>query len=558
MTDKKKKLFSILIILGLIFVCAISCVKTLVQEFNVDEQYAIVLGYRMASGESMFLDLWEPHQTSGFVCAFFIKIYMLLFKTTEGLVIYLRILGLLMQVAVSAFVYNVFKKTTSKMVGFYIALTVFALQPKGIQIAEFSNLFIWSMLCTMLCFYSIYMKPDKYKKYAILAGVFVCVSVLCYPSYLIVVPFYAIAMYKLFIKKGHAINVFFLGTCAIIGVGYVSYFLIDMSLEEFLFGIKQMMTDGAHSSSNLEKLLFYLKELKFILLPTIPCVLFSWGLFKILKRKNVLDSKTDKFVFICIITVILTCIYQAFMWMNPNNGVYLHTPLAFYFVAYMLGIKCLKKEKALKWIFYIPTAVAFVAAMLLTNTGIRVTGSYLLPGILAVLAVLNDREAKKEYKCSGGIKLVVLLTFMGLLLFQRTYLVCETHGYKADILYVKQKALSGPALNVYCGWLDGTKYNEAAQVMTKYVKEDDAVLCVTANTLWYLLGECQISNYSTISTPTFDERLYEYWELHPEKYPDVVIIDKDYCKSEYIDVNEFLKIEEVLYSSEFIDVCRVE
>ena len=146
MTDKKKRIFNILIIVGLIFVCAISCVKTLFQEFNVDEQYAIVLGYRMASGESMFIDLWEPHQTSGFVCAFFIKLYLLLFKTTEGLVIYLRILGILMQVSVSVFSYNVFKKTTSKMVSLYLAIAVFALQPKGIQIAEFSNLFIWSML----------------------------------------------------------------------------------------------------------------------------------------------------------------------------------------------------------------------------------------------------------------------------------------------------------------------------------------------------------------------------------------------------------------------------
>jgi len=156
MIDKKKKIFHILIVLGLIFVCAISCVKTLIQEFNVDEQYALVLGYRMASGERMFLDLWEPHQTSGFVCAFLVKIYMQVLGTTEGLVIYLRIMGILMQVAVSTFVYKVFRHKTGKMVSFYLAVAVFALQPKGIQVAEFSNLFIWSMLCTMLCFYSIY------------------------------------------------------------------------------------------------------------------------------------------------------------------------------------------------------------------------------------------------------------------------------------------------------------------------------------------------------------------------------------------------------------------
>ena len=201
MKEKRKSVVGILVVLGVLGICAISCIKTLFQEFNVDEQYAIVLGYRIASGERMFLDLWEPHQTSGFVCAFLIKLYMMIFGTTEGIVIYLRLIGIFLQVAVSAFVYNAFKKGTSKMVSFYLAVIVFALQPKGIQVAEFSNLFIWSVLCTMLCFYSICTTPDKYKRYSVMAAVFVCVSVLCYPSYLIVVPIYVIGIYKIFTKQ---------------------------------------------------------------------------------------------------------------------------------------------------------------------------------------------------------------------------------------------------------------------------------------------------------------------------------------------------------------------
>ena len=34
-----------------------------------------------------------------------------------------------------------------------------------------------------------------------------------------------------------------------------------------------------------------------------------------------------------------------------------------------------------------------------------------------------------------------------------------------------------------------------------------------------------ICNYSTISTPTYDERLWEYWRKNPERLPELVICD---------------------------------
>ena len=46
---------------------------------------------------------------------------------------------------------------------------------------------------------------------------------------------------------------------------------------------------------------------------------------------------------------------------------------------------------------------------------------------------------------------------------------------------------------------------------------------VGVETLTYLQGEYKISNFSTISTPSMDERLFEYWEVFPEKYPEYIV-----------------------------------
>lgn len=74
------------------------------------------------------------------------------------------------------------------------------------------------------------------------------------------------------------------------------------------------------------------------------------------------------------------------------------------------------------------------------------------------------------------------------------------------------------------------------------------------STIGYLYGDTEISAASTISTPTYDESLLDYWEKNPEKYPNVVIVDcwygslnvpqdswimqwleNDFCPSSYAD-----------------------
>jgi hypothetical protein len=45
------------------------------------------------------------------------------------------------------------------------------------------------------------------------------------------------------------------------------------------------------------------------------------------------------------------------------------------------------------------------------------------------------------------------------------------------------------------------------------------------STIGYLYEDVSICTNSTISTPTFDEKILEYWKKNPEKCPNVVILD---------------------------------
>ncbi len=139
-----------------------------------------------------------------------------------------------------------------------------------------------------------------------------------------------------------------------------------------------------------------------------------------------------------------------------------------------------------------------------------------MPCIILSLVILCDEKRLPAARLS-----VFLMIFI--LFFTRGWLVMENNGYKETVQYVKQKALSGPAEGIYCVYNDGYSYNTASDLLEAYASEGDIILVVGSHSLWYMLGDYKIGTYSTISTPTFDERLLEYYELYPDRKPDLII-----------------------------------
>ncbi len=59
------------------------------------------------------------------------------------------------------------------------------------------------------------------------------------------------------------------------------------------------------------------------------------------------------------------------------------------------------------------------------------------------------------------------------------------------------------------------------------IREGDRVMVLSYPTLTptvYLYRDVEICADSTISTPTYSERLFSYWEQNPDKYPNVVVV----------------------------------
>ncbi len=76
----------------------VATVKIIFFGFDIDEQYAVSMAYRLVQGDRMFLEMWEPHQTSAFFSAAFLWLYMQLFHTLKYSVLFLRIVGVVLRI----------------------------------------------------------------------------------------------------------------------------------------------------------------------------------------------------------------------------------------------------------------------------------------------------------------------------------------------------------------------------------------------------------------------------------------------------------------------------
>ena len=73
----------------LIVLSIFAAVKMLFFAFGLDEEYQLVMAYRNVKGDRLFFNMWEPHQSSAFLCALLMRPYLLSVGTT-GLVIWLQ------------------------------------------------------------------------------------------------------------------------------------------------------------------------------------------------------------------------------------------------------------------------------------------------------------------------------------------------------------------------------------------------------------------------------------------------------------------------------------
>lgn len=544
---KNRKYLPILFVAGIILVN----IKKMFMDFHIDVEYAVAMSYRLAMGDHMFSQMREPHQTSAFLLAFFIKIWMWAIGNTTGLVLFLNAVSLFFKLLVVLFFYCTLKRYCNPCTAFLAACFVAISNAKTYVILDFSNMQTYFAILLFCCL-ARYLENPQHKKWLILSALFLCLEILSYPSCLLL---YGIVSVFLLCVSSERLKDWFLfsGICLILGIAYIAFFGFRLGWADLLFYIQEIVAgDSSHAISMADKVtgydntVGYLKEIGHLLsvygiCTALSClvVLLAW-----IPRKKSTNSKEDLahlgvftfFVLLgafdlwCILTV-----YDKFVWTE------------WYFPLFLLGIFLLHHCNATeKKLFWLGTGLGFgcmSATLLLTNLSFATSMTYLIPMIAVTFIPISRGTQEVRWNTHH-----FLYIFLALALFRNLFTFVPMSIYYKNIFSIENIVRSGPAAGIISDYMGPYIMDSNMQEWPQHVQQGDRLLTVSTSgvvsTLPYLYEDVVISAPSTICTPTYDERLLQYWEQNPDRYPTVVAVD---CWFGHLNVDEDSWIMQWIY-----------
>ncbi len=534
-----------------------------------DCAYQISMSWRLLSGDRMFLEMWEPHQTSAFLPAILMWIYEKLFHTTTGIVLYLQACGILIRGAIAFLLYKIFVKALKKPVAYGMALLFFMISPKDYALPEFANMQLWYSALLFCCLYG-YLRSGR--RILLAAGaVCLCLEVLAYPSCLIVY-FGVIGLLAYYSENKKKDVLLFSGICAGLGSAVGGYFLLSLGPHTFRQCLEGMLAlEPSHTVGMGDKLLGYLKDI----LKVLPVFLIvgagGWVISRILllffrragkgtgAEKGVGTEKKQagrQLWFLCSTGIFLTGFFLNIL-SAENRTAY---SLIFLFLV-AVGLRNVKvlagEEKRIYLCLSVIGGLGFTATLLLSDMPLYPSAAYGLLAIIAALIPIAGGEI------SEGIRkglFSCFICFVALLAFRCVYIRTPMtgRGQICSVLSDLSVVRVGPAWGIITDEQGACIQRDSYPEWEEWIRPGDKVWIIgsVADTLGYLYKDMEIAGPSTMSTPSYSDAVLEYWRLNPDKYPDVVVAESYMGNLAYeLQTNEWLQswLEEEYQPEQIVD-----
>lgn len=535
MSDKAWKIFKIFLVLGTV----LAALKLIFVDYTLDEEYQIVMAYRNINGDSLFKQMWEPHQTSAFFCAGLMWIYSGILGTYTGVILFLRFVSLIIQIGLSFAIYKTLQDVVEKDYSFLLALLFFNIVPKNIQIPDFSNMQLWFLVIVVLSLMKYYKdkKRDKRSRYLlVIMGVALSCEILTYPTCIILFPFLLIYICS---RSGKAriIDCGILAlTCAMCGGTWMLCILSRVSLDEFLMNLDKLLSfDLTHDVSGVTdgKVLNYIENIKLWGFWLVIILAAAGILFIILKavsnrRGKSFKGKEGRLVY-WLIAVLLSEGVQIYYWVIKSIGYeYLQIHLLVIWLAAIALWQIAGEGKSKLIPGLSATLLAYVGVMYISDLAMYYTLPHGTLGIVFALAVFV-LAAKNTVINHKKYIMVLLVSLCFCALCGKGYSL-RGGQENNDIFEVRNIMKKGPAAGIFADYMCAHIYNRNYENYREYLQPGDKVLIVanmvmSVSTSSYMFDDYEVCHFSIVDPTTYDERLLVYWDQYPEKKPDVIVVD---------------------------------
>lgn len=538
MTSKRYQILVSIMAVALVLGSIIINIKNIFTSCQVDAEYQVVMAYRILRGDRMFSQMWEIHQTSAFFLAFFEWIFLNITGSVTGIMIYANAVGILCKIAVAFCVYGTFRKFLDKVTAFAAFLFVLNAYPKDVVLPDFANMQIWFGLLLMCCLIWYFERQER--KWLVFGAICLCLQALSYVTCVLVWIFCATLIWMYSHKKGRDMSIF-TGVCGIGAVSWLIYFMRGKP-QQFLKYIYYIWSgDESHAVGLSDRLHMYgqdllmlVSDMKYILIVAVCAALMVWvcRMISVNKGREWTGRKTF-YTFFCWFLAFYILGYLVHLPAEEAGTKY-HFFILYIFVeiAAWAGRKYLNPSE--KRIFMIGQLVGFggfTATLLASDMGMFSAFPYLIPAICVSMLPIGRLYREEMTDGAGWKNYIPAALFCAVMIFRNFiylngWMVVPANFYEDSIFGVNWTAQNGPLKGIVNR--EGTYIADISYLEWQdMIRDGDRVLVLSYPTFTatvYLYKDVEICVDSTISTPTYSERLLAYWEENPDKYPNVVVL----------------------------------
>lgn len=519
----------------------LAAVKSIFISLDIDECYALAVGYRLATGERFFMDLWESHQLGSFFLAPFFKMFLCLTGSTDYVVIFCRILGTIGHALIGFYFYTTIRKRVSGFVGVLLFALHMNFLPKWLTLPEFELQQYWFILLAFAFMYRFFdgLHADEVRKrgYLMAAGVMLVFQMFSYPTLILLYPLYVIGIivlehqYRMGCKKDCYLDVLWFTLGALIpGLIFIGYLFSYMSLQEFMTYVSYIFQDESHTLvSTSDKWKIFGADFVKIIKNTIGYVVIAFFLHRLVGRKCKLFGQ-----FVPTLIILLSLAQTFGCLFGNQNQFYM---IWRFFVIGVCGLYlALQKEDktagCILWFAILPGFLTVLSVLIMTNMDINTSIAKMfisVVGCVLLLCILptetnEKQELFKQYE--GAIKFMLLCMLAGLFVCKLVQ-IRVSGCTETTVMAPLTKIANGPAAGIYMLADEATVLEDDYKELTARLTKEDKLLYIGSENIVYLWTDAAVATPSTQGTNAYNQMFIDYYKVHPDKMPNVIVKDKE-------------------------------
>lgn len=497
---------------------------------EIDEEYALSLGYRLVSGDRLFYSMWEPHQLSSLPAAALLAVFIGITGGTTGVLVFFRLVVLVCKAGMSYVFYREFRRDLGRPAALLAALVLFAFVPKWFLGPDYTGQqFHWT-LAAFLCLHHYVTRGCRQLWLVPLGAVCACFGYLAFPQSAAAFAVLWVGMLILGKRRGEpkARGAWvLLGSCAVCGAAFLVYALsgVGFSISLLLDRLTLILHDPQYNFTTAERMALLagqaLTVARSLLWPVLASAALSAALY-LIKRQPITAGRLLNF---WAALAAVQCLLRAVKDGSLDERQFVPVVVLAGAWAFWQG-RGRPGNAELFWLGYLPGLAAYAMILRSTLLGLAPTFMYLTwPAVCGMLALVNHADDAKARRAEGMLCLAAMLAF---LLVCRVWCV-QTTGWKAaDVTDTPLvRITTGPAKGIYADAKAADMQECLCEALQPYAGQPILQAIGEQHGLGFLMadGTLQVAQASVISGTDSDPRFEQYYADVPDKKPRVILYD---------------------------------